>query len=314
MLSAYLEGLKRPVVVSRGGALISMAALVALGVLAARTDWRALVQPLTALALGPVAAAVALAFVVEALKTLRWQLLLGAPLAAYPRLLAVVFTGRILNVLAPLRAGDLWRVASATYVESRPLVAAGGSVVVEKALDAAVLAAISVLLLWELSASTLVALALALALLAAMAALPLVERRIGRQRLLGHWAAALAYLRNGRLMAGVGALTVAALALGTLVNLGVLYALGLPLSLQAGLLMLVAGYAAGLIPSGPAQLGVFELAVAAPLAAAGLAYPAAVTAALTLHLALLLMLALGGGFALALALWGWARRPAPQHE
>jgi hypothetical protein len=66
--------------------------------------------------------------------------------------------------------------------------------------------------------------------------------------------------------------------------------------------MLLAGYAVGLVPSGPAQVGVFELAVAAPLAAVGLAMPAAVTAALGLHLVLLAMLALGGLLALPLGL------------
>jgi uncharacterized membrane protein YbhN (UPF0104 family) len=309
MLSAYLGGLRQPLLLSRTGALCSLAAVVALAVLLARTDWRAMVEPLATIAPAPFLAAIALALGVEVVKTVRWQLLLGAPLTALPRLLGVVFTGRLLNVLAPLRAGDVWRVAAAAYGEQRPLVAAGGSVLVEKVLDGAGLAAISVFLLWDRSSASLVALVLGLGLVVALAALPLVERRLGRQTLLRHGAAALAYLRNWRLLARVVALTGAGLALGTLVNLTVLRALDLPSSVQWGLVMLVAGYAAGLIPSGPAQLGVFELAVATPLSAAGLDYPVAVTAALALHLVLLLMLAVGGLVGLLLAAWSATRRP-----
>jgi uncharacterized membrane protein YbhN (UPF0104 family) len=66
--------------------------------------------------------------------------------------------------------------------------------------------------------------------------------------------------------------------------------------------MLVAGYAAGLFPSGPAQLGVFEVTVAAPLVAAGFSYPTAFSAAVTLHLVLLVMLGVGGAAAVLLGL------------
>jgi hypothetical protein len=309
MLSTYLGSLKQPVVVSRTGALFSLASLVVLGLLVARTDWRALVQPLTELALGPFVAAVLLAFSVELVKTLRWQRLLGVPAVALPRLLGVVFTGRLLNLVAPLRAGDAWRIATAAYVEQRPLVAAGGSVLVEKALDGAALAAITCFLLWELSAAGLLALLLALGVLVLLASLPLLERRLGRQALLRHAAAALAYLRNWRLLSVAMALTVGGLALGTLVNLTVLSMLGLPASVPWGLIMLVAGYAAGIIPSGPAQFGVFELAVATPLAAAGLDYPMAVTAALSLHLVLLVMLAVGGVVSTGLAVLCSAKQP-----
>jgi uncharacterized membrane protein YbhN (UPF0104 family) len=97
-------------------------------------------------------------------------------------------------------------------------------------------------------------------------------------------------------------LTVAGLALGTLVNLTVLYSLGIAPDLRAGLLMLIAGYAAGLIPSGPAQLGVFEVTVAAPLAATGFSYPTALSVAVTLHLVLLVMLGVGGAVAVLLGL------------
>jgi uncharacterized membrane protein YbhN (UPF0104 family) len=289
--------------------VLSLLAIVALGILATRYDWRALVQPIETLRIAPFLAAVLLALAVEVVKTLRWQLLLGAPLAALPRLLGVLFTGRLLNALVPLRAGDLWRVTSVSCVEQRPIVAAGGSVVIEKVLDGAALGALVAVMLWQMSLATVLLLILAAVLLLGIALLPIVERQVGRKVLLAHCAAAIAYLRDWRLLGAATALTIAGLALGTLVNLAVLYALDLPVDLQAGLTMLVAGYAAGLIPSGPAQLGVFELAVAVPLSGRGLSYPAALAAAVTLHVVLLVMLALGGIVALALALAGW-NRPA----
>ena len=104
------------------------------------------------------------------------------------------------------------------------------------------------------------------------------------------------------------------LGFGLLVNLLVLYALGLPVTLTAGLVMLLAGYAVGLVPSGPAQIGVFELAVAAPLTVVGLAMPTAVTAALGLHLVLLAMLALGGLLALPLGLQSRTVPPAARDQ
>src|SRR4051794_34544108 len=99
MLAARLAWLRTPTVVSRLGGIISLGAILGLGVFAVRTDWRALLQPLETLRLAPFGAAVLLALGVEVVKTLRWQLLLDAPLARLPRLLGVMFTGRVLNAL-----------------------------------------------------------------------------------------------------------------------------------------------------------------------------------------------------------------------
>src|SRR5689334_22104873 len=104
----------------------ALAALVIFFVLSPSTDWRQL------------AVAIGLALSVEVVKTVRWRGLLGAPFAILPRLLTLVFGSRLLNALAPLRAGDVWRVAGAR-AERSPLVIAGGSVVVEKILDGAAL-------------------------------------------------------------------------------------------------------------------------------------------------------------------------------
>ncbi|MBI4492099.1 MAG: flippase-like domain-containing protein [Chloroflexi bacterium] len=307
------RGLRRvsPRAVRWMGVLLSLLALVALaallgsaGDLAGRSSWRELVEPLVGASIGWLALAVALVLVVEVVKTVRWQLLLGVGFATLPSLLSVVLTSRLLNALAPLRAGDVWRVASAARAEGRPLLAAGSSVIVEKALDAAVLGGLSLALLWPSGVQAPLALALAAGLGLALVLGP----RLGKPARLPRWLDGVRHLRDGRVLAGAATLTLASLGLGLLANLAVLRALGLAVELAPGLVMLVAAYAAGLVPGAPGRLGVFELAVAAPLAAAGLSPGASVAAALALHVVLLASLALGGLLALPLGLRGQSRR------
>src|SRR5205823_913842 len=114
----------------------------------------------------------------------------------------------------------------------------------------------------------------------------------------------------GMARALAGGLTVAALGLGVLVNLLVLRALDLPGSLPVGLIMLVSAYAAGVLPGAPGRPGIFELAVATPLMAHGLAAPASLAAALGLHLVLLATLVAGGVLALPLGAFGQPTRSA----
>ncbi|HEX2987220.1 MAG TPA: glycosyltransferase, partial [Chloroflexota bacterium] len=130
-----------------GGAL-TIVSLATLALLVLRSDWQQLIRPLAEARPEWLAVAIGTAFAVEVAKTVRWQLLLGLTFGDLPRLLALVFTGRLLNVLAPLRAGDLWRVASAATSEGQPVLVAGGSVVAEKALDGAALAAAGIVLVW----------------------------------------------------------------------------------------------------------------------------------------------------------------------
>ena len=77
------------------------------------------------------------------------------------------------------------------------------------------------------------------------------------------------HLRESRVLAGTPALIPVGLRLGLLLNLIPLHALGRPVSVLARLLMLVAGFAAALVPAGLGQLGTYELAVATLLIAVG---------------------------------------------
>ena len=103
---------------------------------------------------------------------------------------------------------------------------------------------------------------------------------------------------------GLGTLSIAGLGFGLLVNLSVLRALGLEAWPAAALAMLVSGYAAGLLPAGPGQLGVFDLAVATPLMGLGMAPASAIASAVMLHLVMLAMLILGGALAVPLGMLG----------
>jgi uncharacterized membrane protein YbhN (UPF0104 family) len=292
------------------GSLLSLLALVVLVVLLRDADWQEVVRSLAEARIGWLIVAVLLALAVEVVKTVRWQWLLGTGATSLPGLLSVMLTARLLNALVPLRAGDVWRVTAAIRVQERPLVAAGGAVVGEKLLDGIALGTISMLLFWSAGPATPLILLLAAAMLGGAAAATIAPRH-GRVRIwLRQQVAAVAHLRDWRVLAIALVLTALHLALGLAVNLTVLHALDIPIHVLAGLVMLVAGYAVGLAPAGPAQVGVFELAVAAALTTVGFAYPAAVTAALVLHLVLLAALATGSLVAVPLGWWDPNRRSA----
>lgn len=286
----------------RIGMIVSLLATLGLVALLAKTDWQELIRPLLAAEPGWLLAALVTQLAVEVVKTLRWQLLLGLPAAALPELLAQVLGARLLNALAPLRAGDVWRVAFVARTQHRPLVTVGGSVLAEKLLDGAGLGALGLALLGSAGSDLVPALLLAAIALGGVVRVVGPRRPAGSPAWLERWTAELRHLGRPPVLLGVVALTVAGLGLGLLVNLLVLRGLALPSGLTAGATMLLAGYAVGVLPAGPGQLGLFELAVASPLVAAGFSPGQAVAAALALHLVLLATLALGGLLALPLGL------------
>lgn len=301
------------------GVIFSLGALAALVSLLQATsgDLSTLVQPIAEAQMQWFAVAIALALSVEIVKTVRWQALLGAPPTNLPRLLALVFGSRLLNALAPLRAGDIWRVAGAR-AERAPLVLAGGSVVVEKALDGTALGLLSIPVLASDASGTLRTIALAGALAVALL-LVAVRRWLGDRTRLAGWIAALGPLRDPRVLALAALLTAGGMTLSICVNLAVLQALRLPperlppeRQLETALIMLVAGYAVGLVPSAPGRIGVFELGVSAPLIAAGVLTTAdAFAAAVGLHFVNLATLALGGLIAVPLGLVAKTPRVPP---
>ncbi len=295
------------------GTILSLGSLVALGMLLSGSDWRAMLAPSEPASPQMLLVALMLALSVEVAKGVRWQLLLGLPFSALPGLLALLFTSRLLNALVPARAGDLWRVASANRGEGRPLLLAGGSVVAEKLLDGATLAALAALLLRSSTGSPPpTAIMAVLPAIAAAAVAALMGQSWWRSRMPG-WTGDLSPLYSPSVLWASAALTLVGLGLGLAVNLAVLNALGLSAGVTLGVAMLVSGYAAGLIPSAPAQMGVYELAVAAPLTALGVPPSSAVAAALTLHLVMIAMLGVGGVAATAIGALRGARGSFPRN-
>jgi glycosyltransferase 2 family protein len=289
--------------VRRIGILLSLVGTLTLAVLTVNSgDWQEPIQPLLTAQVEWLVAALVVALSVEIVKTLRWQLLLGVEPERLSGLLALVLTARLLNALAPLRTGDIWRIGSVARAERRHLLTAGGSVFAEKVLDGVALGSLSVAALGSADSAPLPLLVAAGLLVGWGLALAAGRWSDGRAGL-GRWTAELRHLRSFRVLAGAAVLTAAGVGLGLLVNLLVLRALSLPSGVMIGLIMLLAGYAVGAVPAGPGALGVFELAVATPLMAVGLTPAASVAAALTLHLVLLATVGVGGLLAVPLGWW-----------
>lgn len=284
--------------------LLSLVALAVVVQALAQTSWDDLAGALSGARLGWLGAAVGLVLAAEALKAARWWLLLGARAERLPALVGLLLASRLLNALTPFRAGDVWRVAGAAGGERAPLVTATGSVLAEKVLDGLGLAALGALLWPPGPGQRAALLVLGATLAAALAAVWLLRAR------LRPWLSPLGFWRDGRILAGALLLSLGGLGLGLLANLAVLHALGQPELVRRGVIMLLAGFAAGLVPAAPGRVGVFEVGVAAPLMLDGVPPAAALAAALALHLVLLVSLVLGGAVAVPL---GLARRSPAAH-
>ena len=298
------------------GWIVSLLAIVLLVATFSQIEWGDVQRAFAAVQLGWLVPALVCALVVELAKTARWRLLLGASAPRYAECLAVVLASRVLNSLTPFRAGDVWRVATASNSKARSVLHAGGALGIEKAFDALGLGVLVAGLLtfgrgsgsWSPAASIG---AVGLISLIGLGSMVLLVRSgwvglVGDER-----RAKLQPLRDELSMLGIGlswratVLTALGIGAGLAVNLAALTALGLPGGLGAATAMLLAGYAAGLVPAGPGQIGVYEVAVAAPLMAGGLARPDALAAAIAVHAVLVVTLLVGGVIALGLG----ARRP-----
>jgi glycosyltransferase 2 family protein len=287
------------------GLLFSGGSVLALAVLLAREDWPALLEPLQRARTELLALAMLLAILVELVKAARWLVLLGLPWRWLRPLFGLLLVSRLLNVVAPLRAGDAWRLAVVARATQRRLLTVGGSVLAEKALDGTGLLLASLLAFGpsaiggQVESST----ALVLAGLALLVLVGLLGRRWRRAAWATRALVELSHLRRGRPLVLAASLTGLELALALLVNLLVLAAFGREPSAQATVLMILAGTAAGLAPAAPGQLGLFELAVSAALVGLGQPSNAAIAVALALHLVVLGNVAAGA--LLALPLRGW---------
>ena len=269
-----------------------MLSIAALAVLARSVDLEATARQLARADPLPLLLASGLVLVQLVVVTLRWSLLLPrAPEGriAWPRLVRPVALGYLGNFVLPARLGELVRAA---YVSGRwriGLAPTIGSVLLERVVDTAVLAALAIVLAialdapaWMVQVAVVVAIAaiVLVAVLASGIGRPLAQRLAARG---GRWTAAIGRALLGffvgaspdRRFAIVPAALLSAVSWtieGTVYFL-VAASLGLEVSLPGALLVAAVTVLATAIPAGPAYVGTFELATTA--AATALGVPAA---------------------------------------
>ncbi|MEX2211325.1 MAG: lysylphosphatidylglycerol synthase transmembrane domain-containing protein [Gaiellaceae bacterium] len=240
------------------------------------------------------------------LRALRWQVLFAPgrrpPFAATT---ASMLVGLFFNSILPLRAGEAARVLDLGRRTGTSRAETLATVGVERAVDVLALIALLVCSLpflpdvgWARTAAWLgaalllglVAVAVALALFGDrplhLLAVPLrwvplgVERR---ERAVGHLGLGLAALRDWRVAALSGALTLVSWLVLAASCWALMPAFDLGLGYEAGVLVLVAVGLASVVPAPPASLGVFEGAVVVALTAFDVEPSIALSYALVLH-------------------------------
>jgi len=258
---------------------------------------------------------------VELAKAARWRVLFGRHRPSYAVCLRALVLGQITNALAPLRAGEAIRLGALT-AQGASLVPGAGALAGEKAIDALCLGAIAFavagtsilsgssagLLAGLLVVLTGVALALRGKGLRHMLETNVVTRRLRLAALVD----VAETLRDARTLATVLIMTLVVWVAGLAANATVLAANGVSADLSLAARVIVAGYLVNLLPSPPAQIGTFEAGVTVALTSAGVPLPAALAAAISLHVCSLAKLALLFGIStlITLSQARWLRRIA----
>lgn len=235
----------------------------------------------------------------------RWQALLAPPAPRFRPVLTALLVGQALNMVLPLRSGEVVRAAWLGAEPQADAARALGSIALEKTLDLLALLACGVaLLLWLPLPDWFARSTAGTALLIAVAALVLWAGLRWREPLLGAVARLLARLPAGwdrallppleRLTDGLAAIrqprifwpalawTALTWALGVLANWTVLAAFAIP-SAAAALLLMATLMASAPVPV-PARLGIFEGVCVVSLALFDVPADRALAVGLLLHL------------------------------
>ena len=261
------------------------------------------------------------------LRGARWQRLLR-PVATvrYLAVLAYLFVGYLANNVLPARLGELVRSHYLGDREGISRATALGTVVVERAIDLAVVVAIASAALLVLSVRGIVVgavvvaggvaglLIVAVGLGIAAHRLPGAARAIGLverwpmvrglgQRLQG----GLAVAGRPRTLVETVGLSLVAWGCTLLAFAAAGQAVGLQLTIGQAALLASGVALASAVPAGPSNLGTFELAAVEIAKAIGLPPDPAFALALIAHASILALTSLGG--AIALARIGWRREP-----
>jgi uncharacterized protein (TIRG00374 family) len=258
-------------------------------------------------------AAVAVDLGVFLAKALKWRLLV-APLRRLPvlTLYSGIAVGALVANLVPLRLDELVRALYLARKADLPRSTALGTIVVERAIDVAILAAVVAVLAVSFGGEAWLVHG-GLALLGALGVVALTSVALARRRgrpvrpdsggpfrrrldaVLDGLARGLAVLPRGRRLAQALGLGVAEWALSLVYLTAVLAAFGAALSPAHALLLAAAGYLGFALPTGPAGLGGFEVLVKGALEAGLAVEPSrALGIALTLHALLVAPISLLG--------------------
>jgi len=259
----------------------------------------------------------------------RWQIFLaamGQPVAFAEAFRAMV-VGQMVNILVPIRLGELVRVHALSQRTSVPRTEVLLTIAVEKLLDAAlfggclflvgvlavaparvsarpttflVSAGLLAVLVWVLGSNPR---AVINAATLALGLLPLRASRFAIERL-HRMVAGVAALRTTRTSVSVAVLSVVMIALSTLTNYVLFIAFGLELSLMAAFVLMLLLKAGNLPPSLPGKLGTVNLVTAFSLSLYGVSEPVAVGYAVVLYVVTLLpKVLIGALYASDRSLW-----------
>ena len=238
-------------------------AVAALVVVAARTlDLGALKRSLLSASPAPLVLAAALSFSMQVAKSAYWRTIL-MPMKPVPLRTMLWYTvaANGTSLVLPMRGGEALRVWWLKRKHGIPLTAIGGAVAFEKVFDAAALVLVVSPLPWLLPEQAWLGRlrwALPIVLLAVVA-LVLLARRA---RTTVKWLSDLKLFDDlGPVVQSFGFVMVSWLADVTLI-LVVMRSVGIPLHLEAALLVLLAVNLAIAIPAAPGNLGSLELGAA----------------------------------------------------
>jgi hypothetical protein len=311
----------------------SLFSIIALLWLIISTDWAATWSALMATNYWLVLAATILNVLIIPIRSLRWrQMFPPVDQPPFGKLTAIMLIGQTINLLVPIRLGDLVR---ATLVDTKPVSFVLGTQVFRIVLDTIMLAVLIVILLFQvrlpdwwrspgealLITSVLVVLAMGFLVVSRRRLLRLLdwlEQRWPFHRgktilnMAGSFLQSLEVVSNPVTLAVLLALSIVIWVLYATVNYIMLAAVGGSASWLASVFLLVVLMLGIAVPSSPGRVGVYHYLVVLALSVFGVDQATAVSYAILLHFITILLPA-GIG---ALLAWqqGVGIRAKPQYQ
>jgi glycosyltransferase 2 family protein len=290
------------------------------------TDTAALTAALGSLHPGWLLASLASVLLTLALGILRWRVLIGEP-APWGVLADGYVVGQAINILLPIRLGEVARAYIASRGANLPVARALTTIAVEKLVDLAIAARAMALLLmlvalpdWAVTPGRALVMTGALAALAALLALnrralPLLTRAVIRlapaawrprlERQLGHAADGLAGLRTWKASTATWGLTALVFLAAVATNQLLFVAFDLALPFVAAVTLILALQVGTSLASVPGNLGVFHYVTILVLAAYGVPHDTALACALVLYAVAIVPKLLFGVLRISMA-YGWS--------